>query len=139
MLATARAVAWTEKGLVAQERDGDDDEEHNQEAHSAITGDHAADDAHTKEASEMDKNETDNGASVAGRSGSSHDDEGLVDWPAVQKLLAECSLIVGLHPDQATEAIVDFALLWYDGHPLKHTRAHVHTCHCTDARTQQEA
>lgn len=36
----------------------------------------------------------------------------VTDWPAAQQLLARCGLIVGLHPDQATEAIIDFALRW---------------------------
>jgi hypothetical protein len=91
MLTTARAVAWTEKGLVAQ-AEGDDEHEA-EEGHST-----------TREIG---------GGSESKAVGTSDGDEGLVHWPAVQKLVAECSLIVGLHPDQATEAIVDFALRWY--------------------------
>jgi len=33
-------------------------------------------------------------------------------WKQVKEVLLNCSIIVGLHPDQATEAIVDFALQW---------------------------
>ncbi len=96
MLTTARAVAWTEKGLVAQ-AEGDDEHEGetvaNEDGHST-----------TQEIG---------GGSESKAVGTSDGDEGLVHWPAVQKLVTECSLIVGLHPDQATEAIVDFALRWY--------------------------
>lgn len=40
-------------------------------------------------------------------------DRGVCEWKTARDLLHECSIIVGLHPDQATDAIVDFALRWY--------------------------
>lgn len=36
--------------------------------------------------------------------------EGLQPWHEVRDTLLQCSLLVGLHPDQAVGAIVDFAL-----------------------------
>ncbi|GLC52433.1 hypothetical protein PLESTB_000628600 [Pleodorina starrii] len=47
-----------------------------------------------------------------GGDGGGGDDGGDGDGEAmgVRELLAGCSLVVGLHPDQATEAILDFAL-----------------------------
>jgi len=33
-----------------------------------------------------------------------------MEWKTVQELLFNCSMVIGMHPDQATEAIVDFAL-----------------------------
>lgn len=97
MLSTARAVAWTEKGLVA---DGDDEQQ--PEAETEIN-----EDGHS-----MPQEDDGSGSNTVG---TSNGHEGLVHWPAVQKLVTECSLIVGLHPDQATEAIVDFALRWNKG------------------------
>lgn len=37
-------------------------------------------------------------------------------WEDAQDILTRSSIVVGLHPDQATEAIVDFALKWYVSH-----------------------
>jgi Zinc finger C-x8-C-x5-C-x3-H type (and similar)/RNA-binding, Nab2-type zinc finger len=55
--------------------------------------------AHKMNASEDDKD-----------NGDGDDQEELDGWLALKKQMLECSAVVGLHPDQAAGAIVDFAL-----------------------------
>jgi len=89
MLTAARAVAWTEKGLVSHE-----------EEQSLPDEEEAGDERKEDQGEEEEDEEVQNA-------------EDLTDWASVRHRLLGCSVIVGLHPDQATGAIVDFALKWY--------------------------
>jgi len=91
MLTAARAVAWTEKGLVSHE-----------EEQSLPDEEEAGDERKEDQGEEEEDEEVQNA-------------EDLTDWASVRHRLLGCSVIVGLHPDQATGAIVDFALKWNKG------------------------
>jgi hypothetical protein len=45
--------------------------------------------------------------------GDTSDSHEITSWGEASKIFEECSIVIGLHPDQATEAIVDLALQWY--------------------------
>ena len=97
----ALKVQWTTKGLVTaegnedensmkeqqlEEEDSDDDEDHR----GGSQGDEEEDNRNSKEEQELFCR--------------------TADWDAIEKILSNASIVVGMHPDQAAEHIVDFAL-----------------------------
>lgn len=87
-MARARGLAWTRKGLHEAD-DVEDEDEEDEETHQD-----PAEDADTEPNPEESEffNELETGEEVL-------------------KALQECSVVVGMHPDQATEPMVDLALL----------------------------
>jgi hypothetical protein len=83
-LERGRQVRWTEKGL-----------EHEEEAEVAVQLD-----------TEMDEDP----AGVQGGCQEEEEEEEVLCFEEARSIIAGCSVVVGLHPDQATEHIVDFCL-----------------------------
>jgi hypothetical protein len=91
-LAVGKATHWTNKGLEHEE--GSEYQEEEDEICEALPAD--ANYGDTKGADQEIVE--------------SAEDEGITDLEVARDLVARCSAVIGLHPDQATEHIVRFAV-----------------------------
>ena len=117
-LARARRLMWTPKGLHDEHDEGcrlrldreeeDDDEEVDEDREARQAAAPAAAGA-AGAAAPADAASTDNGASPPPRPGVPVAEE-VVAPTSVRQLFLDSSVVVGMHPDQATEPIVNLAL-----------------------------
>jgi hypothetical protein len=98
----AKSIAWTDKGLVTHEEGETEEEQEDQEGEGELPEIESRQQEpskcvhHTSDALIEDEEE----------------DEQRVSVEQVRDALRFCSAVVGLHPDQAAEPLVDFALQW---------------------------
>ena len=101
----ALKVQWTTKGLVAAEGNEDENSKKEQQLEVEEAEEDSDDDEDHRGGPQGDEEEDNR---------NSKEEQELfcrtADWDAIEKILSNASIVVGMHPDQAAEHIVDFAL-----------------------------